>query len=34
MSLDPEHDTPAMLTGFARRFEANASIVPWHFLTT
>ena len=34
MSLDPAHDTPAMLTGFARRFEASASIVPWHFLTT
>jgi protein SCO1 len=34
MSLDPANDTPAMLTGFARRFEATASIVPWHFLTT
>ncbi len=34
MSLDPAHDTPAMLTGFARRFEASASIVPWHFLIT
>jgi len=34
MSLDPAHDTPGMLTGFARRFEASASIVPWHFLTT
>jgi len=34
MSLDPAHDTPGMLTGFARRYEASASIVPWHFLTT
>jgi cytochrome oxidase Cu insertion factor (SCO1/SenC/PrrC family) len=34
MSLDPAHDTPAMLAGFARRFGASASIVPWHFLTT
>ena len=34
MSLDPAHDTPGMLTSFARRFEASASIVPWHFLTT
>jgi cytochrome oxidase Cu insertion factor (SCO1/SenC/PrrC family) len=34
MSLDPAHDTPAMLTGFARRFESSESIVPWHFLTT
>jgi cytochrome oxidase Cu insertion factor (SCO1/SenC/PrrC family) len=34
ISLDPAHDTPGMLMGFARRYEANASIVPWHFLTT
>jgi protein SCO1/2 len=34
MSLDPVHDTPWMLKGFARRYEASASIVPWHFLTT
>jgi protein SCO1/2 len=34
MSLDPAHDTPGMLMGFARRYEASASIVPWHFLTT
>lgn len=34
MSLDPEHDTPAVLAGFARRYEATAAIVPWHFLTT
>ncbi|MGH6837725.1 MAG: SCO family protein [Methylocella sp.] len=34
MSLDPAHDTPEMLSGFARRYESSASIVPWHFLTT
>jgi len=34
MSLDPMHDTPVMLMGFARRYEASASIVRWHFLTT
>jgi protein SCO1/2 len=34
MSLDPKHDTPDVLSGFARRYEANAQIVPWHFLTT
>jgi protein SCO1/2 len=34
MSLDPAHDTPGMLRGFARRYEASAPIVPWHFLTT
>ena len=34
MSLDPAHDTPGMLRGFARRYESSASIVPWHFLTT
>jgi protein SCO1/2 len=34
MSLDPAHDTPGMLSGFARRYESSASIVPWHFLTT
>ena len=34
MSLDPKHDTPDVLSGFARRYEANAQEVPWHFLTT
>ena len=34
VSLDPAHDTPGMLMGFARLYEASASIVPWHFLTT
>jgi protein SCO1 len=34
MSLDPAHDTPGMLSGFARRYDSSASIVPWHFLTT
>ncbi|MGH6936050.1 MAG: SCO family protein, partial [Methylocella sp.] len=34
MSLDPAHDTPEVLRGFARRYEASAAIVPWHFLTT
>jgi protein SCO1 len=34
MSLDPAHDTPEVLMGFARRYEASAAIVPWHFLTT
>jgi cytochrome oxidase Cu insertion factor (SCO1/SenC/PrrC family) len=34
MSLDPAHDTPDVLKGFARRYEATDSIVPWHFLTT
>lgn len=34
MSLDPAHDTPEVLNGFARRYEASASTVPWHFLTT
>jgi protein SCO1 len=34
ISLDPAHDTPGVLMGFARRYEASASIVPWHFLTT
>jgi len=34
ISLDPAHDTPGMLMGFARRYEASASIAPWHFLTT
>jgi SCO1/SenC len=34
MSLDPARDTPGMLMGFARRYEASASIAPWHFLTT
>jgi protein SCO1/2 len=34
MSLDPAHDTPGMLMGFAHRYEASAAIVTWHFLTT
>ena len=34
MSLDPAHDTPGMLMGFARHYEASAAIVPWNFLTT
>jgi protein SCO1 len=34
MSLDPQHDTPDVLKGFARRYEATSSIMPWHFLTT
>jgi protein SCO1/2 len=34
MSLDPAHDMPGVLMGFARRYEASAAIVPWHFLTT
>lgn len=33
VSLDPEHDTPDVLSGFARRYEAG-NTVPWHFLTT
>jgi protein SCO1 len=34
MTLDPAHDTPEVLKGFACRYEASAAIVPWHFLTT
>jgi protein SCO1 len=34
VSLDPKHDTPDVLSGFARRYEAGTKIVPWHFLTT
>jgi len=34
LSLDPRHDTPDVLKGFARRYEATRAIVPWHFLTT
>jgi cytochrome oxidase Cu insertion factor (SCO1/SenC/PrrC family) len=33
LSLDPAHDTPEMLKQFARRYEAAAPVVPWHFLT-
>lgn len=33
ISLDPKHDTPDVLKGFARRYEAAAHMVPWHFLT-
>jgi protein SCO1 len=34
LSLDPKHDTPSVLSGFARRYGANKQTVPWHFLTT
>ncbi|HUB64541.1 MAG TPA: SCO family protein [Methylocella sp.] len=34
LSLDPGHDTPDVLKTFARVYEQNAAIVPWHFLTT
>lgn len=33
-SLDPEHDTPAVLHTFAQQYETGAALVPWHFLTT
>ena len=31
ISLDPEHDTPAVLADYARRFQAQAGF--WHLLT-
>jgi protein SCO1/2 len=34
LSLDPAHDSPDALNNFARAYEKNAAIVPWHFLTT
>jgi protein SCO1 len=34
VSLDPKRDTPDVLSGFSRRYEADTKIVPWHFLTT
>jgi protein SCO1/2 len=34
MSLDPAHDSPDAMKGFAQRYEASARTVPWHFLTT
>jgi protein SCO1/2 len=34
VSLDPKHDTPDVLSGFARRYAESRQIVPWHFLTT
>lgn len=34
ISLDPARDTPAMLRDFARAYEADSAIAPWHFLTT
>jgi cytochrome oxidase Cu insertion factor (SCO1/SenC/PrrC family) len=34
ISLDPKHDTPGVLSDFARHYEAGTKIVPWHFLTT
>lgn len=34
LSIDPAHDTPDVLKWFAQRYEANAAIVPWYFLTT
>jgi protein SCO1 len=34
LSLDPEHDTPGLLSGFAQHYDAGTRTVPWHFLTT
>jgi cytochrome c peroxidase/protein SCO1/2 len=35
LSIDPEHDTPAAMRGYAgRRAGARPGGVPWHFLTT
>ena len=35
LSIDPEHDTPAAMRGYAgARARARADRVPWHFLTT
>ncbi|WOJ90981.1 SCO family protein [Methylocapsa polymorpha] len=34
LTLDPARDTPDMLGAFARAYEADAAIAPWHFLTT
>ncbi len=34
VSLDPKHDTPEALLGFARRYADSGQMVPWHFLTT
>ncbi|HET6378189.1 MAG TPA: SCO family protein [Methylocella sp.] len=34
MSLDPAHDSPDAMKGFAQRYEAGGRAVPWHFLTT
>lgn len=34
LSLDPARDRPEMLQAFARSYEAEAIIAPWHFLTT
>jgi protein SCO1 len=33
LSLDPKHDTPGLLSGFAQHYDAGTT-VPWHFLTT
>lgn len=34
VSLDPKHDTPDELAGFARLYDTGTKTVPWHFLTT
>lgn len=34
VSIDPKRDTPDLLSGFARGYEAGRQMVPWHFLTT
>lgn len=34
VSLDPKHDTPDVLAGFALRYADSRQIVPWVFLTT
>ena len=35
LSIDPEHDTPAAMRGYAgRRAAVRPGAVPWHFLTT
>ena len=34
LSLDPKHDTPGLLSGFARNYDAGTKTVPWHFLAT
>ncbi|HXW71341.1 MAG TPA: SCO family protein [Methylocella sp.] len=33
-SLDPAHDTPAMLSILAANYKRDAANVPWYFLTT
>lgn len=34
LTLDPARDTPDTLGAFARAYEADAAVAPWHFLTT